>query len=114
MDSSLLGLESYARNNPLKLPVDYRLAFRELGLAIGLRAVEKLQGLIGGYPDLFDKKPLLHFRIETLMRYIPLGEIIEKFWFERTNREASSWTEHRDINMVMLATSLAPDGYLKL
>lgn len=31
---------------------------------------------------------------------------------EATNREASSWTEHLDINMVMLATSLTPDGYL--
>jgi len=29
-----------------------------------------------------------------------------------TNREANSWTEHQDINMVMLATSLTPDGYL--
>ncbi len=48
------------------------------------------------------------------MRYTPLSEIIEKFWLERKNREASSWTQHRDINMVMLATSLAPDGYLTL
>ena len=24
------------------------------------------------------------------------------------------WTEHQDINSVMLATSLAPDGYLQL
>jgi len=46
------------------------------------------------------------------MRYTPLSEIIEKFWLERKNREASSWIQHRDINMVMLATSLAPDGYL--
>ena len=114
LDSSLLGLESYARNNSLNLPADYRLAFRELGLAIGLQAVEKLQGLIGGNPDLFDKKHPLHLRIENLMRYAPLGEVIEKFWRERTNREASSWTEHCDINMVMLATSLAPDGYLTL
>ncbi len=52
--------------------------------------------------------------IEKLMRYIPLSEIIEKFWLERKNRKASSWTEHRNINMVMLATSLAPDGYLTL
>jgi len=43
-----------------------------------------------------------------------LREDIEMFWLERTNREANTWTEHRDINMVMLATSLAPDGYLTL
>jgi hypothetical protein len=40
--------------------------------------------------------------------------LIENFWLERTNREAKSWMDHRDINMVMLATSLAPDGFLTL
>ena len=114
LDFSLLGLESYARSNSLELPADYRLAFRELGLAIGLRAVEKLQGLIGENPDLFGKKHPLRLRFESLMRYSHLSAVIEKFWLERKNREASSWTEHRDINMVMLATSLAPDGYLTL
>ncbi len=114
MDSSLQGLESYGRKSPLKLPADYRLAFRELGLSIGLRAVEKLQGLIKQKPGLFNKKHPLHSRIESLMRYAQLGEEIEMFWLEHTNREAQSWTEHRDINMVMLATSLAPDGYLTL
>jgi len=112
LDSSLPGLESYSRNNPLKLPAQYRLAFRELGLSIGLRAVNKLQGLIEENPDLFNKKHPLHSRIETVMRYAPLIEVIENFWLEATNREASSWTEHQDINMVMLAASLTPDGYL--
>jgi len=112
--SSLLGLESYTRNNPLKLPAEYRLAFRELGLSIGLKAVDKLQGLIEENPDLFNKKHLLPSRIETLMRYAPFSEIIEMFWLEPINRRANSWTEHRDINMVMLATSLAPNGYLTI
>jgi hypothetical protein len=115
LDSSLPGLESYVRMNHLKLPADYRLAFRELGLTIGLKAVGRLRGLIEGNPDLLDKKrPLLCTRIENLMRYAPLIETIENFWLERISREASSWTEHRDINMVMLATSLSPDGYLTL
>jgi hypothetical protein len=114
LDFSLLGLESYARSNSLELPADYRLAFRELGLAIGLRAVEKMQGLIGENRDLFNKKYRLHLRIEPLMRYSHLSAVIEKFWLDRKNREVSSWTEHHDINMVMLATSLAPDGYLTL
>jgi hypothetical protein len=43
-----------------------------------------------------------------------LGEAIEKFWLEPQNRIAKTWTEHQDINSVMLATSLAPDAYLKL
>ena len=114
LDSSLPGLESYARMNHLKLPADYRLAFRELGLTIGLKAIGKLQGLIEGAPGLLNKKHPLRTRIENLMRYAPLIETIENFWLKRTGREAGSWTEHRDINMVMLATSLAPDGYLTL
>lgn len=114
LDSSLQGLESFARKNPLELPADYRLAFRELGLSIGLRAVEKLQELIKQNPDVFDKTHRLPSRIESLMRYVQLIEKIEGFWLERTNTESKSWAAHRDINMVMLATSLAADGYLTL
>jgi len=98
----------------LRLPAEYRLAFRELGLSIGLRAVEKLGGLITQNPGLFKKAHPLHSPLESLMRYVQLGEEIEMFWLEPTNTEANSWIEHRDINMVMLATSLAPDGYLTL
>jgi hypothetical protein len=114
LESSLLGLEAWARKNPLKLPADYRLAFRELGLSIGLRAVERLQELIGKSPGLLNKKLPLHSRIESLMRYTSFSEKIEMFWLENENQKAPSWTEHRDINMVMLATSLAPDEYLAL
>jgi hypothetical protein len=48
------------------------------------------------------------------MQYKELIRIIEDFWLEPANREADSWTDHGDINMVMLATSLAPDGFLTL
>jgi hypothetical protein len=114
LDSSLPGLESYSRTNSLELPADYRLAFRELGLAIGLRAVEKLRDLIEKNPDFFNKKHHLYPGIEAVMEYVPLYGRIETFWLEHRNREDGSWIEHRDINMVMLATSLAPDAYLTL
>ena len=113
LDSGLIGLKSYMRGNPLKLSVHSRLAFRELGLSIGLRAVEKLKNLIEQNPGVFKKYPL-HSRIESLMRYTLFSKIIETFWLERANREAGTWKAHRDINMVTLATSLAPDGYLTL
>jgi hypothetical protein len=45
---------------------------------------------------------------------MPLAQTIEKFWLDPRNRESETWAGHRDINMVMLATSLAPDGYLTL
>jgi hypothetical protein len=45
---------------------------------------------------------------------VPLREEIEQFWTEDGNRESSTWIEHREINMVMLATSLAPGRFLAI
>jgi hypothetical protein len=112
-EDSLTSLDLFERISPLKLPADYRLAFRELGLSIGLQASQKLQGLIGQFPDVF-KKSFGHSHIQSLRRYARLSEAINAFWLEDKNRESASWLEHRNINMVMLATSLAPDGYLSL
>ncbi len=115
LDSSLTGLQAYTRGrNPLMTPAKYRLAFRELGLSTGLHAIEKLQGLIKQTPPDLKMKSRLHSQIENLMRYAPFSEVIETFWLEPANRQASTWRGHRDINMVMLATSLAPNGYLTL
>lgn len=114
LDSSLIGMLSFERSNPFELSADYRLAFRELGLSIGLHAIGKLLRLINQTPGDFKIKHLLHERTGSLMNYISLSEMIEAYWLEPVNRKADSWTAHRDINMVMLATSLAPDGYLSL
>jgi hypothetical protein len=112
LDDSLAGLDFFIRKSPLKFPAHYRLAFRELGLSIGLQAIMKFQGLIEQYPGVFKKKQDIHSRIRSIMEYVHLSELINNFWLERNNRESDSWTEHRAINMVMLATSLSPDGYL--
>jgi hypothetical protein len=47
LDSALAGLDSFTRAGSLELPAGYRLAFRELGLSIGLGGVGKLQEWIG-------------------------------------------------------------------
>jgi hypothetical protein len=114
LDSSLLGLESYLNTNTLLLPAHYRLAFREFGLSIGMHAVERLKELLQKETDAFKESGALSLRIGKLMRYQPVGEQIEKFWHEGTNREVDTWLEHRDINRVMQATSLAPDGFLQV
>ncbi len=114
LEASLVGLRAYASQDALQLPVDFRLAFRELGLSIGLRAVEGLQVLVKENPGLFEARVHLHARLEALRRYTPWADRIETFWLERSHQEAESWLAHREINMVMLATSLAPDGYLSL
>ncbi len=111
LDASLASLSSGASREFLKLPARYRLAFRELGLSIGLAAIEKLRGLIEQGPRAPGMRRLLS-RTEDLMQYVPLRERIESYWLELPRRQAEEWMEHRDINMVMLATSLVPEGYL--
>jgi hypothetical protein len=113
LDSSLRGLRYYARKDPLRVPARYRLAFRELGLSIGLRAAQRLQDMIEQNPHRFCRRQF-HPCMAPLLAYAPLGREIEAFWLEPGHRESGHWREHRDINLVMLATSLAPDGYLKL
>jgi hypothetical protein len=49
-----------------------------------------------------------------LLLHWPLAEQIEAFWSDSAHRLSSTWTGHRDINTVMLATSLAPSGYLEI
>jgi hypothetical protein len=99
------SLAAYTRDNPLIARAEYRLAFRELGLAIGLHAVERFE-----LPPALDK--VVNDGIDALLQYLPLVSRIDDFWATAANRESRSWHEHRDINTVMLATSLAPDGYL--
>jgi hypothetical protein len=114
VDSVLIGMEHYTKDNPLDFSAEYRLAFRELGLSIGLRGVEKLLRLIKRSPNVIDPDNSLQPKVEALMDYVPLGKRIEMFWIDDKHRQSPSWDEHREINMVMLATSLAPDGFLMI
>jgi hypothetical protein len=112
LEAAMTGLESFAVRSPLRLPAAYRLAFRELGLSIGLEGVEKMRGLVAESPGTFDKALLA--RLEAFDRFLPLREQIVGFWREGESREAASWKEHLEINAVMLATSLAPEGFLTI
>ena len=114
LDASLAGLLAFGREDVLRLPADYRLAFRELGLSIGLEAVERLSGFIERNERAFSKERELKLQTKALKQYEGLTEAIDRFWLEPEHQGARSWTEHQEINMVMLATSLAPDGYLTL
>jgi hypothetical protein len=83
-------------------------------LSIGLSAVEKLQKGIEENPGVFSRESRLHELAEDLMEYLPLRKMIERFWMDDRNRQATTWIDHREINMVMLATSLAPDEFLMI
>jgi len=110
LEAAITGLRYYARSGELQQPPPYRLAFRELGLAIGLHAVERMQQAL----DDGAGSPRLDAQLETLMQYTDLRHQIENFWLDPRHQQTDTWTEHRDINEVMLATSLAPDGMLEL
>lgn len=112
LTAALAGLDVYAQSGELQTPAEYRLAFRELGLAIGLHAVDHMwQAVIR---DRTDIRTGISDKLEALMRHVPLGEEIELFWRNTAHQDNMTWTEHEDINEVMLATSLAPDGFLVL
>ncbi len=113
--SALMGVEAFANGGALTAPAEYRLAFRELGLSIGLAAVEDLAKWVEEKPGLFQQgQGKLVRGVDALMEYGSIRERIEEFWTDGTNREASTWVEHREINMVMLATSLEPGEFLKI
>jgi hypothetical protein len=112
LEASLFGLDAFADSGCLGLPAGDRLAFRELGLAIGLSVVEELLPLIHDNPGSFGGDRSLEVQAEALRLYVPLRDAITGFWMDRRNRAGGPWIEHREINMVMLASALAPEGYL--
>ena len=100
-----ISLEAYTHSDPLAARVESRLAFRELGLAIGLHAIARVE-----------QSPILgeavNEALEALSRYQSLASRIDTFWSAPEQRQDRSWTAHADINAVMLATSLSPGGHL--
>lgn len=106
LDATITGLSYYTRSGELQQPAQYRLAFRELGLAIGLHAIERLNMQHTNNPE-------LQHKLRALMHYTDLRKTIDNFWSDPAN-QTDTWNEHRDINEVMLATSLSPDGFLVL
>ena len=105
------GLSFYAGRSALYQPAAYRLAFRELGLVIGLHAAERIEELFRQKPDLLAKQDSFAPRLREILYHKALGPRIEDFWLNAENQQGANWTEHQDINTVMLATSLVPDGY---
>lgn len=106
------GLSHYGSHNDLRAPAARRLAFRELGLAIGLSAVEwiELETTTAGALVTHDVE--LRELVAALARYATLRSEIQAFWLDPTHRSGPSWSEHLDINEVMLATSLLPSGFV--
>jgi hypothetical protein len=106
------GLVAFVDSGILNHPAEYRLAFRELGLSTGLHALARLRGLIERNPSKFSLAEGHRRRLEKLDKFSCLSNVIESFWLQAAHQQSETWSDHLDINSVMLATSLAPDGYL--
>jgi len=107
--AALVGIRHYVTQPDLRAPADRRLAFRELGLAIGLAAVRTMAEAARGSGAAGTRA-----RLDQLSRFAPLGAEIEAFWLVPAHRETPTWVDHQGINDVMLATCLVPEGFLVL
>ena len=110
LTAALLGLQHY--QPPGHAPARQRLGFRELGLAIGLAAVDALSHAATDGECAGDATA--QRLLAALQPHVPVRDAINSFWLAPENQRADSWTSHRDINEVMLATSLVPTGWLVL
>lgn len=112
LDDAEISLHTFAAR--FDYPADYRLAFRELGLAIGVHAIDRMQGLVARLPGTVTLRRDLAATLSRLAGFSPWSDRIEGFWLEPANQRSRTWVEHLDINSVMLAASLVPEGYLNL
>jgi hypothetical protein len=113
IDGALVSVGFFALGRELELDAESRLAFRELGLSTGLKGLNQMKGSLTRSrgqrisADLFQK-------VTDLERFEPIGNEIDRFWSSPQNQMATTWSDHKEINMVMLATSLAPRSFLSI
>jgi len=106
------SLHTFHRHTSIDHPASHRLAFRELGLAIGLRGIPRMREIARRDPMLITDD--MRRDLELLQKSAPVAEVIENFWHKAESQQAGSWLEHREINSVMLATSLQPAEFLSV
>jgi hypothetical protein len=106
------GLVPYSQHGDWQQPASRRLAFRELGLAIGLSAIDLLQKETGEDPRSVFASAERRARMQMLVPHVALRSAIMSFWLDAEHQQPRTWSEHRDINEAMLATSLVPEGFL--
>ncbi len=112
LNAASFGLRDFIASGELKRPANMRLAFRELGLSIGLAGIEKIKSLKNLQKE--EKKNDFQKIIHEILTYYTVKKEIEDFWIKRENRKSGTWKEHKDINSVMLAVSLFPDAFLTI
>ena len=114
LDAALRGLQVYSRRAELRRPASERLAFRELGLAIGLGAVRQIRSQAERDEASGSHVSKPDAALRALARHEGLRAEIRSCWLVPEHRETRTWLEHRDINDVMLATELVPNGFMSI
>lgn len=104
------GLLAFEAGSPLQAPPEKRLAFRELGLAIGLSAVPRLVAIVSVVSAC--SGAAVASLVGAVARHAGLGARLRATWLDPHHRATAAWHAHQDIDEVMLAASLAPDVYL--
>ncbi|HOB38720.1 MAG TPA: hypothetical protein PKX52_00085 [Methanomassiliicoccaceae archaeon] len=110
--AALPGLEMTSSSGLLDRPAERRLAFRELGMAIGLKGVSLIRESLINQAELYGNTANMRL-VQELMRYLPMSERIETFWSLQESRRSATWEAHQDISDVMLATCIEPQGFLR-
>lgn len=103
------SLEASSIDRELGLPHDQRLAFREIGLAIGLRGVSSMRERLERTPAMFGgEEDVTWFRSHcvAIERFEGLADRIEAAWASPAGQASRAWNDHLDIDAVMLAASL--------
>jgi hypothetical protein len=106
------GLTAFLASRQLNRPASHRLPFRELGLAIGLRALTIIAGVITKDKTRFG--PALRRTVDLLLPYESLSEGVISAWLPHAQHQDEGWQAHQNINDVMLATALIPDMFLSV
>jgi hypothetical protein len=114
LDGCSYGLTSFVRAGHLAKAISNRLAFRELGLAIGLKAVLAIAHEITKRGSQFENRDGLRRSINLLQRHESIGDEIIGDWLPHAENRDKSWRAHQDINEVMLATALIPNTFLSI
>lgn len=105
------SVEACSEGITSSLPAGRRLAFRELGFAIGLSGLDEIRARVDADRDGFSEEVAEAAR--RIEQHAGREERIVAFWRDPQHQQVSTWTGHREINEVMLATSLIPEGYLE-
>ncbi len=110
LTAALAGLRHYIRMGELDQPASRRLAFRELGLAIGLQAIARTEQDPQAASNSDSSSAQVRDLLDAVTAHASVGLIIRRFWLDPVHRRHPTWTAHGDINDVMLATNLLSAG----